>query len=74
MDWILFLFFILNKALGEELHSIWYCLVLVAEDSFIYLSAISLTKSMKASRTKEQDRVRVGNILKKVMKHENTFI
>lgn len=56
VDWILFPIFILNKALGEELHSIWYCLVLVAEDSFIYLSAISLTKSQKASRAAQRSR------------------
>jgi len=58
VDWVLFPSFILYKAIEEELYVIWYYLlsVIVAENSFIYLSNISLAKSVKASRAAQRNK------------------
>lgn len=72
MDWVLFPLFILNKAREEELYVIWWCLVsvVVAENSFMYLSNISLAKSVKASRAAQRNRpvrVQETEMLKKMI-------
>lgn len=79
MDWILFPSFRLNKDIEEELCVIWYCLVsvIVAENSFIYLSNISLAKSVKASRAAQRNRPgqeQETEMLKKMIKNENTLV
>lgn len=58
MDGVLFSLFIPNEAIEEDLYVIWCCLVLVivAENSFIYLRGISLAKSVKVSRAAQMNR------------------